>query len=204
MAEWTQLLLITLTNYSWMRSKLSSEMLRLLSVCSFFYFLQRLDGTVLDVPPAGCSPTPVPVPGAAAQRRLPGGWRRGELAERRAARAHQAAQPAHPQQAAGAPTVAHHAAAHPGQSVSELVGRPDGRLASPPRRLSHRRADRRRRRRFFLTEFISLLTVKSSNFAIERKEEKKMCSLVEGMYQIKCRSVLWNCLSFCLENTSSD
>lgn len=74
---------------------------------------------MFDVPAAGCSPTPVPIPGAAAQRRLPGGGRRGELAERSAARVLQAAQPAHPEQAACSPAVAHHAAAHPGQSVSQ-------------------------------------------------------------------------------------
>lgn len=63
----------------------------------------------------GGSSTSVPLPGAAAQRRIPGGWRGGELAKRPRARAHQTPQPADAQQAAGAQALAHHTAAHPGQ-----------------------------------------------------------------------------------------
>lgn len=55
------------------------------------------------------------VPGAAAQRRLPGRRGGGELAEWPPARPHQTAQPADTQQAAGTQTLAHHAAAHPGR-----------------------------------------------------------------------------------------
>lgn len=64
----------------------------------------------------GCSSTPLLVPGAAAQRRLPGGWRGGELAERSPARSRQTPQPTNTQQAAGTQTLAHHAATHPVQT----------------------------------------------------------------------------------------
>lgn len=65
---------------------------------------------------AGCGSSPLPVSGAAAQRRLPGGWRRGELAEWPPTRSNQTPQPADTQQAAGTQTLAHHTAAHPGQT----------------------------------------------------------------------------------------
>lgn len=67
--------------------------------------------------PTGRSSTSVPVPGAAAQRRFPGGWRGGELAGRPGARTQQTAQPADAQQTAGTQALAHHAAAHPGQTA---------------------------------------------------------------------------------------
>lgn len=63
----------------------------------------------------GGGSTSVLVPGAAAQRRVPGGWRGGELAKWPPARAHKTPQPADAQQAAGTQTLAHHTAAHPGQ-----------------------------------------------------------------------------------------
>lgn len=71
----------------------------------------------------GCCSTPLLVPGAAAQRRLPGGRRGGELAERPEARSHQTLQPANTQQAAGTQTLAHHTAAHPGQTQHPLTPR---------------------------------------------------------------------------------
>lgn len=65
----------------------------------------------------GGGSTSVPVPGAAAQHRFPGGWRGGELAERPGTRTQQAPQPADAQQAAGTQALAHHPAAHPGQTA---------------------------------------------------------------------------------------
>lgn len=88
--------------------------------CSCFNHcvLQMMDlGVSFPIVPflTGGGPTSVLVPGAAAQRRIPGGWRGGELAKRPGARAHQTPQPADAQQAAGTQALAHHTAAHPGQ-----------------------------------------------------------------------------------------
>lgn len=74
---------------------------------------------------SGGGPTSVLVPGAAAQRRIPGGWRGGELAKRPGARAHQTPQPADAQQAAGAQALAHHTAAHPGQPRARTLSSRD-------------------------------------------------------------------------------
>lgn len=70
---------------------------------------------------AGCSSAPLLIPGAAAQRRLLGGRRGGELAKRPGARSRQTPQPANTQQAAGTQTLAHYAAAHPGQTHLPLT-----------------------------------------------------------------------------------
>ena len=75
--------------------------------------------------PPGCftgrGSTPLLVPGAAAQRWLPGGRRGGKLAERTRARSNQTPQSANTQQAACTQTLAHHTAAHPGQTEHPLT-----------------------------------------------------------------------------------